>query len=270
MRLLVAVLALLLGVAAPASAGGDGASAARQAGTSTVVLPPANADWDYQLGGAVTPADNVQVVTRDRTEAPAAGLYNICYVNAFQTQDSEASSWRDHPSRWRLVLKRHGKAVVDSGWGEWLLDTRTAAARTALARIVGRWVDGCAADGFDAVEFDNLDSFLRSKGLLTRADNKAFARLIVARAHQVGLAAAQKNWVELGAAGPRLGFDFAVAEECGQYRECAGYVASYGDHVLLVEYTKAGFTWACANVGTRLSVVRRDLDLTAHGVRRFC
>jgi hypothetical protein len=269
-RLVGAVLALLLASAAPAAADDDGATAAGRAGTTAVVLPPVNADWDYQLGGAVAPADNVGVVTRDRTARPASGRYDICYVNAFQTQDSERSFWRDHPSRWRLVLKRHGTAVVDAGWGEWLLDTRTSARRTALAGIVGRWIDGCAADGFDAVEFDNLDSFLRSKGLVTRADNRAFARTIVARAHRAGLAAGQKNWVELGAAGPGLGFDFAVAEQCGQYRECAGYVATYGSHVLAVEYTDRAFAWTCAHFGDRLAVVRRDLDLTAHGVRRYC
>lgn len=269
MRLLVAVLALFL-IAAPAMADGDGASAARHAGTTSVVTPPPDADWDYQLGGAAAPADNAGVVSRDRTEAPVAGRYNICYVNAFQTQESERSFWRDHPSRWRLVLKRKGRAVVDSGWGEWLLDTRTAATREALGKIVGRWIDGCAADGFDAVELDNLDSFQRSRGLISRADNKTFAKLLVDRAHQHALAVAQKNWVELGAEGPRLGFDFAVAEQCGQYRECAGYLAAYGDHVLAVEYTNASFGWTCAHVGDRWSVVRRDLDLSTNGVRRFC
>ena len=51
------------------------------------------------------------------------------------------------------------------------------------ARIVGRWVDGCAADGFDAVEFDNLDSFTRSHGLIERRQALAYARLLVRAAH---------------------------------------------------------------------------------------
>ena len=50
-----------------------------------------------------------------------------------------------------------------------------------------------------------------------------YARLLTARAHEADLAVAQKNWVELGERGPRIGFDFAVAEECGRWRECAGY-----------------------------------------------
>ena len=39
-----------------------------------------------------------------------------------------------------------------------------------LAGIVGRWIAGCADDGFDAVELDNLDSFTRSRQLIERAD----------------------------------------------------------------------------------------------------
>uniref|UniRef100_A0A0W0GD17 Putative glycoside hydrolase family 114 protein n=1 Tax=Moniliophthora roreri TaxID=221103 RepID=A0A0W0GD17_MONRR len=44
-----------------------------------VTPPPANAKFDYQIGGAYTPASDVAVVSRDRTDSPAAGKYNICY-----------------------------------------------------------------------------------------------------------------------------------------------------------------------------------------------
>jgi hypothetical protein len=47
---------------------------------------------------------------------------------------------------------------------------RTPAKRDALARIVDGWIAGCAAAGFRAVEFDNLDSFTRSGGAVAFAD----------------------------------------------------------------------------------------------------
>ncbi len=169
---------------------------------------------------------------------------------------------------WRLVLKDGGRPVVDSVWGEWLLDTRTAAKRKALARIVGRWTERCASDGFDAVEYDNLDSFSRSHHLLSRTDDKRYAALLVKRAHAAGLAAAQKNWAEWD--GTSVGFDFAVAEQCGQYRECGSYVDHYGDRVLAVEYHPKAFRWTCRHFSHRIAVVRRDVDLTRHGVRRWC
>lgn len=131
-------------------------------------------------------------------------------------------------------------------------------------------VAGCAADGFDAVEYDNLDSFSRSHGLLSARDARRYARPLVAEAHAHGLAAAQKNWVELGPAGPRIGFDFAIAEECGRWRECRGYVATYGEHVLVVEYRRRDFRRTCRVLGATLAVVRRDVALSPEGVRRFC
>jgi hypothetical protein len=209
---------------------------------------------------------HVGIVERDRHDSPVSGKYNVCYVNGFQTQVEQKRFWRRH--HWRLVLKDHGRSVVDSAWGEWVLDTRTAAKRKALARIIGRWTDGCARHGFDAVEYDNLDSFGRSHHLLSRTDNKRYAALLVKRAHAAGLAAAQKNWAEWD--GRSVGFDFAVAEQCGQYRECGSYVDHYGDHVLAVEYRAKAFRWTCRHFSRRIAVVRRDVDLTRHGVRRWC
>lgn len=124
--------------------------------------PPPGTDVDYQLGGPRSVPDNVGIVVRDRSATPA-GVYDVCYVNCFQTQVEEAGFWRQHR---RLVLRRHGRPVVDAAWGEWLLDLRTPHKRRRLAAIVGAWTQECAAKGFDAVEFDNLDSFTRSHGLL--------------------------------------------------------------------------------------------------------
>ncbi|GAA1537598.1 endo alpha-1,4 polygalactosaminidase [Nocardioides humi] len=230
-----------------------------------VTPPPGGVDVDYQLGGAVAPAPNVGVVVRDRRAAPEPGRYNVCYVNGFQTQPGERRIWRRHPG---LVLRDRGRPVVDEAWDERLLDIRTAAKRERLARIVGRWIDRCARDGYDAVEIDNLDSFSRSHGLLRPRHAKRFARLLIARAHAAGLAVGQKNWAGLD--GRRLGFDFAVAEECGRYDECGRYVASYGDRVLVVEYRRRDFRRACASYGDLLGVVLRDRDLRPDGRRAWC
>ncbi len=252
MRRFLVLLALALGPAAPAYAVPD--------------LPPANLDFDYQLGGSAEPADNVAIVVRDRLEEPADGLYNICYVNGFQTQPNERRFWRRH--HWNLVLKDEGKPVVDSAWGEWLLDITTKRKRDALVKIVGRWTAKCADDGFDAVEYDNLDSFSRSHGLIAKRHTKAFAERLVRRAHRADLAVAQKNWAEFD--GSVLGFDFAIAEECGRWRECDAYIESYGDHVLVVEYRSQDFDYACEHWGDQLAIVRRDLDLTPDGVHEWC
>lgn len=255
------LLALLLAVVVAGLAGPSYAGP----GSAGVERLPSDTDVDYQLGGATAMPAHVGIIVRDRNAKPAAGRYNVCYVNGFQTQPDEKRFWR---ARWWLVLKQDGEAVVDEAWGEWLLDLRTARKRLAIAKIVGRWTRGCADDGFTAVEYDNLDSYTRSDGLLRRKHALAFARLLVRRAHSAGLAVGQKNLAEYD--GSQLGFDFAVSESCAQWDECDAYVAAYGDQVLLVEYRKADFEEACEQYGDRLPIVLRDLDLSPDGVHAWC
>ncbi len=230
----------------------------------SVRLPPVNAKADYQLGGSYRPPHGVRVVTRDRTESPASSAYSICYVNAFQTQPGQLRWWkRHHPG---LLLRRHGTLVHDPGWpGEVLLDTSTPTRRHRIGGVVGGWISGCQRSGFQAVEPDNLDSFTRSHRLLSRSDNLALARLLVARAHHVGLAIAQKNLAGLSrSARISIGFDFAVAEECSEYSECGSYRRAYGRQVIEIEYSdngRASFTRACRQHGARWSIIYRDRDL---------
>jgi len=232
-----------------------------------ISLPPVAGRVDYQLGGAYPPPIGVTTVTRDREAAPAAGLYGICYVNAFQTQPQETVWWQAHHPD--LLLRDARGPVSDPGWpGEVLLDPRTAQKRAAVASVVGGWVDGCAARGYRAVEPDNLDSWTRSHGLITRDQAVAFARLLTARGHRDHLAVAQKNTAELAPRGRAVGFDFAVAEECQVFNECDAYTAAYGTHVIEIEYTDNGrvaFATACRVRHGRVSIVLRDRPLTPAG-----
>lgn len=225
--------------------------------TAAITPPPANATFDYQIGGAYPPPSGVTVVSRDRTADPTPDTYSICYVNAYQTQPDEFGWWQDNHDD-LLLRDSNGDYVVDGEWGETLLDTSTAAKRAALATIVDDWIDGCAEDGFRAVEPDNLDSWTRSDDLLSRADALSYARLLTTHAHQRGLAIAQKNTAQVADVGRDTGFDFAVAEECADYSECDRYTAAYGDQVIVIEYDRANFTLACTDWSERLSVVLRD------------
>lgn len=261
---LAGVVAALAGVPAASTAAG-------------VTLPPVHGRFDYQIGGAYTPAASVDIVDRDWHDRPAAHRYSICYVNAFQTQPEENRWWKsNHP---RLLLRDGaGHLVTDPGWpGEILLDTSTAAHRRALAGIVGGWMSTCARKGFQAVEPDNLDSYSRSRGLLTRVENLAYVTLLAGRAHAAGLAIAQKNAVELSARAHQAGLDYAIAEECQVYAECSAYRKVYGRHLIEIEYTDSGrhaFTTACARRGDSVSVVLRDRDVVPRGhagyVEKWC
>ncbi|MFI5683331.1 endo alpha-1,4 polygalactosaminidase [Streptomyces sp. NPDC051636] len=262
--------AIVLAVTAALGLAGCGSSGGTQADHSSpptgkagkgVRLPPRAAGFDYQIGGPYPPPRGVRIVSRDRSASPAPGLYNICYVNAFQAQPEERASW---PAG-LLLRDADGKVVVDRDWNEPLLDIRTPAKRERVAERVDRWIDECAAKGFDAVEPDNYDSYTRSRHLVTADDATAFIALLSRHAHARHLAIGQKNTAELAGAGKRTGLDFAVAEECAEYDECGTYAKAFDDRVLVIEYSDAGLRKAVAGFGGRLSIVRRDRLVSTPG-----
>ncbi|EEB86733.1 hypothetical protein MPER_16202, partial [Moniliophthora perniciosa FA553] len=107
-----------------------------------------NAKFDYQIGGAHTHAAEVAVVSRDRTDSRAPGKYNICYVNAFQTQSGEESFWQSSQRDHLLLRNRNGDYFIDPDWpDEFILDTSTDAKRNELAAIVNGWITECQSQG---------------------------------------------------------------------------------------------------------------------------
>ena len=240
-------------------ADGSDADASMHDSGASIVLPTANAMIDYQLGEAYPPPEGVTWVSRDRNAAPAPGLYNVCYVNGFQTQPDERDFWEtEHPDL--LLRDAGGDVVIDPDWDEIILDVTTAEKRAALAEIVGGWIAGCADDGFDAIEIDNLDTYARSDGLVSQDDAVAFMRMLSDRAHALGMAIAQKNSTDVLVRAAEMATDFAIAEECNRYDECDAYQAVYGDRVYVIEYRDQDFDRGCADF-PELSIVRRDLNL---------
>ncbi|WP_420369049.1 endo alpha-1,4 polygalactosaminidase [Curtobacterium sp. L1-20] len=254
----VAVIGLS-GCAAASPASGPSSSGRGWTDLPTSGIP------DYQLGGGYTPPAGVTIVERDSTDRPAPGKYGICYVNGFQTQPEDADSWLDdHPAA--ILRDADGDPVSDPGWpDEMLLDTRTAAGRATIVDVLTTSIARCADRGFDAVEFDNLDSWTRSHGALTRAGNLALAADLVRVGHEHGLAVGQKNTPQLGASGRKAtGFDFVVAEECVQYQECAAYRTAYGQRVIDIEYsdeTTGPWSAVCAEDDRPAMTILRDRDL---------
>lgn len=266
--LLAAALLAACGARAPGGAPAASGAPFDEAAFAALWAEAAAGGLDYQLGGPYEPDPGVTVVARDREAEPAGVRIDLCYVNGFQTQPGELGMWEaEHPEL--LLRDATGEPVVDPGWPEErILDTSTPAKRAAIAAIVGAWIDGCATDGFEAVELDNLDSWTRADGL-TQEGNLALAALLVERAHAAGLAAAQKNALEAGEAGPAAGFDLVVTEECAAFDECAAYSALYERH-LAVEYDSSlpegeAFADVCARDDQPILTVLRDIDLAVPG-----
>ncbi|APU15646.1 MULTISPECIES: endo alpha-1,4 polygalactosaminidase [Actinoalloteichus] len=238
--------------------------------------PPIDATFDYQIGGDYPLPDGVDVVSRDwyAGESPD-GAYGICYVNAFQTQSDDGGLDRpDAQSNWpaHLVLSELGD---DPNWGgEYLVDISTPEKQADAIEYLRPMIETCATKGFSAVEYDNLDSWIRFdgtplEGQVPFGEEEAveFATLLTEVAHSLELASAQKNTVELPAEVSReqIGFDFAIAESCGRWQECQDYRAVYGDHLIAIEYERQYFDATCAEVGDSVSVVLRNVAVSRPG-----
>lgn len=243
-----------------------------------IPLPPVHGKFDYQIGGPYEPDSSVRIVSRDRRVKPVPGKYNICYLNALQTQpdptpptgaEGTLAWWvKNHPD---LVVKdADGDPMIDEDWDEGILDVSTSDKRQRLLEIEKPWIDGCRAAGFQAIEPDNLDSYDRSGGTFLFDADREFMVAFVKYAHSRGLAVAQKNANgEYGATGrAEVGFDFAIAEECANFDECDGYTTAYGDHYIDIEYsdTDAGaFRKACRDHSRAISVILRDRKVVPKG-----
>ena len=238
--------------------------------------PRVNGVFDYQIGGDYPPPPGVRILARDGFNGSAhVGAYSICYVNAFQTQSDEDGVDRpDEQSNWPagLVLEELGDdpTGVASTW------STSAAGPSGRRRRTGcsPMIQTCADKGFHAIDYDNLDSWTRMDGTpveddvpFGKAQANAYAGRLTDRAHALGLAVAQKNGLDLNRrqSRERIGFDFAIAEECGRFSECRDYRALFGNRVIVIEYRRRDFGRACKAVGKMMSVVLRDVNVTRPG-----
>ena len=192
-------------------------------------------------------------------------IRDSCYVNAFQTQPDGDGSRPDLTSNWpsEVVITE----LEDPEWGgEFLIDISTSELRSTAAAHVQQMIETCASKGYNAVEFDNLDSFTRyDDSGFTQADAVEYATLLVTNTHALGLAAAQKNTAELLGFKDAIGFDFAVVEQCGEFDECEQFSTAYNEAMVDIEYQDSSFTNACSAIGGTSAVVRRDVGVTAPG-----
>ena len=156
----------------------------------------------------------------------AAGAHAVCYVDAGTWED-----FRPDASEYPASVKG-----LPNGWpGERWLDIR---ATGVLLPIIDARVAKCAAAGFDAVDFDNVDGYENDTGFpLTAAEQLTFNEDLAAIAHAHGLSAGLKNDTDQ-LSQLESTFDFAINEQCAQYDECDAYDGwtAAGKAVVEVEY----------------------------------
>ena len=108
-----------------------------------------------------------------------------------------------------------------TGWeGERWLDIRQAS-WPKFAPILWKRLDLARSLGCDGVEPDQNNPLGNDPGFpITRADQKAWYLEVARQAHRRGLSVGMKNGIETIDRDTVAAFDWALNEECFQYREC--------------------------------------------------
>jgi hypothetical protein len=224
--------------------------------------PSIGTPWQWQLDGQLDlsvqatlyDVDGFETSAHQVARLHALGRRVVCYVNA--------GAWE----RWRRDKDAFPASVLGrplDGWpGERWLDIRKVG---VLRPIMRARIRMCARKGFDAVEPDNVEGYANRSGFwLTAAQQLRYNRWFAHAAHRAGLSVALKN--DLGQARTLLpSFDFAIVEECFQYRECREAVpfVESGKAVLEAEYElrRSAFCARADDLG--FSAMRKRLSLRA-------
>jgi hypothetical protein len=229
--------------------------------------PNGSPAWQVQFAGLIDLTVRADIFDLDAFDTGRrvvrrlhqSGRHAVCYINAGAWE-----KWRPDASRYPENVR--GRPL--DGWpGERWLDVRRI---DVLGPIIQDRLAMCRAKGFDGVEFDNVDGYANATGFpLTAHDQLVFDRWLADAAHAAGLAVGLKN--TLGLAGrlePR--FDFAILEQCFEYRECgrARPFLDAGKPVLDIEYSRRRGQFCDRARALGLFAMRKHLALGAW--RRAC
>ncbi|HVA02974.1 MAG TPA: endo alpha-1,4 polygalactosaminidase [Acidimicrobiales bacterium] len=247
------------------------------ANAKTMWIPTQGLRWQYQLqgklktnlcvvprsgGGCVRPnvydvdlyaANGVTLNTASVTAIHAIGAHAVCYV--------DAGTWENF--RPDAGLYPASVMGLSNGWpGERWLDIR---ATGVLLPIITNRVAKCAAAGFDAVDFDNVDGYENTTGFpLTATDQLTFNEDLASIAHSYGMSVGLKNDLD------QLGqlqstFDFAINEQCAQFNECDAYDrwTAAGKAVVEVEYRAKPARYCPSAILHRRDAIHKSLALVA-------
>jgi hypothetical protein len=229
--------------------------------------PSVGVPWQWQLSdrldlsidAPVYDVDGFETRARTVSRLHSRGRHVVCYVSA--------GSWEE----WRPDADRFPSEVIGQeldGWpGERWLDIRHL---DVLRPIMRDRIAMCRRKGFDAVEPDNIDGYTNESGLpLTADDQLRYNRWLARAAHDEGLSIALKN--DPGQVDELVSrYDFAIVEECFQYRECGRFkpFIHAGKAVLEAEYSLSRSEFCGRSREMRFSAMRKRFSL--HAWRRAC
>ena len=267
-RMVTAAAAVVLAAVAPSSVPLAGAAELGSV-TARVVdrtIAP-GADFHIQFSGTLdrmVAASVYEVDCEDTGAAVVADLHSrgktvVAYISAGSWEN-----YRDDAAAFPASVK--GK-IMDGWPDERWLDIRRLA---VLKPIMRARMDQCAAKGFDAIEFDNVEGYANDSGFpLTKADQRVYNTWLASAAKARGLQPGLKNTLGLI---PSLvdDFDWALNEQCVQYSECRAYqpFVDAGKAVFVLEYNVT--VERMCTVTQRVGLVAQKKHLRLDAWRAVC
>ena len=232
----------LLGASVVVAVLAVGAGAGLRGANATWQPRPPGPEWQWQLVGRVDESVDAEMFDIDLFDARPGqvnggviqrlhrrGKIVICYL--------DTGAWESY----RPDAEAFPSSVIGrgTGWaGERWLDIRRAS-WPRFAHIVWRRLDLAQRLGCDGVEPDQNNPVGNNPGFpITYADEKAWYLEVAGQAHRRGLSVGMKNGVEIVDRELVAAFDWALTEQCFQYRECARFepFVAAGKSVFQVEY----------------------------------
>ena len=226
---------------------------------------PSGTDVDYQLGGDNDPPAKVGIVSATGPSRPRRGATMSVTSTASRPSPTRSASGatpgagparRERPAGGRRGLGRDPARHPHAGQAQ------------ALADIVGGWIRGCGARRLRGDRARQPRLVHPQRRADQPSDRRCVRRRLAKHAHHEGLAAGQKNLA--GFDGTAIGYDFAVAEECGRYDECQRVRRRLRRPGPDDRYRFEDFAETCTAYGATHAVVLRDRDLRPDGVHGWC
>jgi hypothetical protein len=206
-------------------------------------------DIDLYVDQSITGDGNFVVDTAAVDAIHAAGRHALCYLSAGDIEtfrpDYQQCVDFDASCGQCLIGRPFSRVFPDEFWAN--INNDQGQREFMLAMVEAR-VQKCVAAGFDGIEYDVVDAYAqrsrRTGWEISYATQLAYDQALANLAHGHGLTVALKN--DLGQLADLMPyFDYAINEQCFQYRECdnnppPGYPAwvAAGKAVFTVEYRK--------------------------------
>lgn len=229
-----------------ASTGGIDVSICRRPHSGGHCVRPDVFDIDLYVDGQVS-GNKHTIDTAAVRAIHSRGAHAVCYMSA-----GTAERFRPDYSRYVAFDRSHGHSLMGKPFSarfpnEYWLNLNNARGQRdfILGRVEAR-TKKCAQAGFDGVEYDVVDAYAQGHKVtgwhITAHQQLVFDRALASIAHRNGLSVGLKNDIgQVPKLEPR--FDYAINEQCFQYRECTnnpapGYKAftRAGKAVFQVEY----------------------------------